>query len=71
MSRELRVEIDVDTCVGHGRCYELAPKVFREDERGYGQVIEGLLRPEHEAEARRAEGNCPEGAIRLTPAGAR
>ncbi len=65
MTARLRVEIDLDACVGHGRCYELAPHVFGEDERGYGEVLEALLPPEREAEARRAEENCPEGAIRL------
>jgi ferredoxin len=62
------VEIDAEACMGHGRCYELAPHVFDEDERGYGQVMDAELRPEHVAEARRAEDNCPEGAIQLVPA---
>ena len=28
------VKVDSAKCVGHGRCYELAPDVFGEDERG-------------------------------------
>ena len=33
-----RVAVDADRCVGHGRCYTLAPEVFDSDERGYGFV---------------------------------
>lgn len=66
MTTVLRVEIDVGACTGHGRCYELAPHVFRDDERGYGQVLAPVVEPEHAKEARRAEQNCPECAIRLT-----
>jgi len=65
LSRELRVEIDCDACTGHGRCYELAPSVFTEDERGYGQVIDSVVRPELMPEVRSAMLNCPEQAIRL------
>ena len=31
----MRVRVDPDRCVGHGRCYVLAPEVFSEDERGH------------------------------------
>ena len=65
MTREVRVEIDLSVCRGHGRCYELAPQVFGEDERGYGQVLEPVVGPAHEREVRRAEENCPEGAIQV------
>jgi ferredoxin len=65
LSDEMRVEIDVDTCTGHGRCYELAPNVFTDDERGYGQVAADVLHPDHVKEARAAMANCPERAIRL------
>jgi ferredoxin len=69
VSREKRVEIDPDLCTGHGRCYELAPNVFTEDERGYGQVRILTLSGDLLVEARRAAGNCPERAIRLRTAG--
>ena len=61
----MKVKVDLAVCTGHGRCYELAPEIFSEDESGYcvllcSEVPEGL-----EIQARRAEGNCPEGAIRI------
>jgi len=62
----MRVEIDCNACTGHGRCYELAPNVFAEDDRGYGQVISSVILPEHMREVRSAMLNCPEQAIRLT-----
>ena len=65
MSEELRVEIDTGVCTGHGRCYELAPNVFTDDERGYGQVRSAALGPELLREASAAEANCPERAIRI------
>lgn len=65
MSVKLRIEIDTDICTGHGRCYELAPDIFTDDERGYGQVKTADVPPELEREARSAEANCPERAIRI------
>ena len=65
MSEGLRVEIDTAICTGHGRCYELAPSVFTDDERGYGQVRNAVLLPELVSNARSAEANCPERAIRI------
>ena len=32
---EFSVSVDMKLCVGHGRCYELAPDIFDEDEAGY------------------------------------
>ena len=32
----MKVRIDPDKCQGHGRCYDLAPEVFTDDEEGYG-----------------------------------
>jgi ferredoxin len=62
----MRVVIDSQRCTGHGRCYTLAPMVFSDDERGYGQVIGAAeVPPEHEETARRAIGACPEHAITL------
>jgi len=65
LSQTKCIEIDGDACAGHGRCYELAPNVFTEDERGYGQVMDSVLRPELMKEVRSAIVNCPERAIRL------
>ena len=61
----MKVYLDLDLCEGHGRCYELAEAVFTDDERGHAVLLCETVPPEHEAAARKAEGNCPERAIRL------
>jgi len=62
----VKVQIDPERCQGHGRCYDLAPSLFGDDEEGYGQVLgDGTVRPEQEREARLAVVNCPEHAIEV------
>ncbi|HMH36407.1 MAG TPA: ferredoxin, partial [Streptosporangiaceae bacterium] len=54
-------------CQGHGRCYDLAPDLFGDDEEGYGQVLgDGTVAPDQERHARLAVVNCPEHAIEVT-----
>lgn len=63
-SGTVRVRIDSEWCQGHGRCYDLAPGLFGEDDEGYGTVLgDGAVPPEAERDARLAVANCPEGAI--------
>ena len=64
----MRVRVDRAKCVGHGRCYVLAPDVFEDDERGHCVVTQSLLPPELVEQARRGASNCPEGAIEIDPA---
>jgi ferredoxin len=59
----MRIEVDPETCTGHGRCYTLAPDVFEADDDGYCatrslDVPAGLEDP-----ARLGATNCPERAI--------
>ena len=61
----MKVRVDDTKCVGHGRCYVLAPDVFEDDERGYCVVKRETLTPDRVAQARLGEENCPEGAISL------
>ena len=61
----MKVRVDSDTCVGHGRCYVLAPEIFGDDDRGHCVILLEEVPPELAEEARRAEANCPEGAIRI------
>jgi ferredoxin len=62
----VKVQIDSDKCQGHGRCYELAPDVFTDDEEGNGQVIgDGGVTSANEEAARLAVANCPESAISI------
>ena len=62
----MKLLIDPERCQGHGRCYDLAPDLFGEDEDGYGQVLgDGRVPPGREEGARLAEANCPESAVSL------
>jgi ferredoxin len=60
----VKVQIDSERCQGHGRCYDLAPDLFGDDDEGYGQVLgSGVVPPGKEHDGRRAALNCPEHAI--------
>jgi ferredoxin len=62
----MKLLIDRERCQGHGRCYDLAPDLFGEDEDGYGVVLgDGQVPPGREDDARLAEANCPEAAVEL------
>ena len=62
----MKLHIDSKVCQGHGRCYDLAPELFGDDDEGYGQVLgDGVVQPEKEHDARLAVANCPEHAIEL------
>jgi ferredoxin len=62
----VRLRIDSERCQGHGRCYDLVPELFGEDDEGYGKVLgTGVVPPDKVQEARRAVANCPERAIDL------
>lgn len=63
--KSARVSVDTTKCVGHGRCYELAPEVFGEDERGHCRVLLETLPPQLEQGALLAAANCPEDAIQV------
>ncbi|KAB8193969.1 ferredoxin [Nonomuraea phyllanthi] len=66
----MKVLIDPERCQGHGRCYDLAPGLFVEDDEGYGLVAgDGGVAPEQEQAARLAVANCPERAIELVEGG--
>lgn len=66
----MRVQIDPALCQGHGRCYDLAPDLFGEDEDGYATVTpltaDGAVPAGREDDARLAADNCPELAIALS-----
>ena len=62
----MKVQINSQLCQGHGRCYDLAPDLFGDDDEGYGQVLgDGILPADEEQDARLAVANCPERAIEL------
>ena len=62
----MKVEIDPGRCQGHGRCYDIAPGLFGDDDEGYGTVLgDGVVPPGQDHEAGLAAANCPERAITL------
>jgi len=62
----MKLRIDSERCQGHGRCYDIAPSLFGEDDEGYGQVLgDGIVPVGREHEARLAVANCPEHAVEL------
>ncbi|MCJ7436677.1 MAG: ferredoxin [Acidimicrobiia bacterium] len=63
----MRIAVDEATCVGHGRCYALAPDVYAPDDRGHCELLMTDVPPELEAQARAGEANCPERAISISP----
>ena len=62
----MKVAVDAAACVGHGRCYALAPDVYAPDDRGHCELLMTDVPPELEAQARAGEVNCPERAISIT-----
>lgn len=62
----MKLSVDLAKCTGHGRCYDLAPELFDEDEAGRCVLLHRDVPAELEAKARVAAGNCPEEAIRTT-----
>jgi len=62
----MKVRIDAERCQGHGRCYDLVPDLFGDDDEGFGQVLgDGDVPSDKERDARLAVANCPERAIDL------
>jgi ferredoxin len=62
----VKLLIDSGRCQGHGRCYDLAPELFGDDDEGFGKVLgDGAVPPGQEHAARLAVANCPERAIDL------
>ena len=65
----MKVVLDSDRCVGHGRCYALAPEVYDADDEGHCLMQFGpddLIPVGLEAKARLGAANCPEQALTVT-----
>lgn len=63
----MKVLVDSGSCMGHGRCYTIAPDVLDCDDEGYVTIRdEAIAWPEDQrALADEIAGSCPEGAISL------
>jgi ferredoxin len=65
----LRISIDPNICSGHGRCYNIAPTLFVDDDRCFGVVIGGgEIDSQSEQAAHAAVLGCPEHAITIDEA---
>jgi len=63
----LRVSVDRELCQGHNRCQKLAPQLFDLDDYGLARAAgDGVVPAGMEEQARLAEANCPEFAVRVT-----
>lgn len=62
----MKVHLDDSTCVGHGRCYAIAPEVFEADDRGHCVIrFDGDIPVELHDQARTGAANCPELALTI------
>ena len=62
----VKLQINSELCQGHGRCYDLAPDLFGDDDEGFGKVLgDGIVPADEDRQARLAVANCPERAIEL------
>ena len=62
----MKVRVDQQLCEGHARCVQVAPEIFEQDEQGYSWTSDADVPLEFQEAVRRAERNCPEGAITTT-----
>lgn len=65
----MRLEVDAAGCMGHGRCYLMAPDLLAYDDEGYVTIRGASIEvPGDQVEAAEdAAGTCPEQAITLLP----
>lgn len=61
----MRLVIDLNACVGHGRCYAEAPQAVDADDEGRGVPRFDELPPQWHDEARLAADSCPEQAVHI------
>jgi ferredoxin len=61
----MRLIVDPTKCQGYGKCTEICPEVFVQDEWGFATAQSpGDIAPDLEASALKALKACPERAIR-------
>jgi len=65
----MKLIVDGASCMGHGRCYRIAPDLLTYDDEGYPTIRDELIDvPAGQvAAAEEAAGTCPEEAISLIP----
>jgi ferredoxin len=56
----MKVQIGSKSCQGHGRCYDLAPGLFSDDDEGFGRVLgDGTVPSDLEHDACLSVLRCP------------
>ena len=61
----MRLEIDLNSCVGHGRCYAEAPHAIDADDEGRGVPLCSEVPEQWRDEVRMAVDSCPENAVHI------
>jgi len=61
----MRIRLDPDACVGHGRCYALDAVHFTADDLGHCVVLDATLTVDTVDRARTAVLACPEEALSI------
>lgn len=63
----MKITVDGARCMGHGRCYTVAPDLLSYDEEGYVTIRDAVLDvpPDQLEAAEEAEASCPEEAVSL------
>jgi ferredoxin len=62
-----KLSVDDSRCMGHGRCYTVAPDLLADDEEGFVTLRGSAMAigEDQLADAEAAEAACPERAISL------
>lgn len=61
----MRVKVDTSRCVGHARCFAIAPEVYNLNADGYNDTEIRIIPEELELLARRGAKACPERVITI------
>jgi ferredoxin len=63
----VKLTVDGESCMGHGRCYQVAPDLLTFDDEGYVTIRDETIdvAPGLVEAAEEAAGTCPEQAIVL------
>jgi ferredoxin len=61
----MKILLDDDACVGHGRCYALAPEVFEPDDMGHCVLRHDDVPGDLMEQARTGVRACPEDALTI------
>lgn len=57
--------VDQDACIACGLCVSTCEDVYRFNEEGKAEAVEGIIPAEHEDDCRTASENCPTMAIEV------